>query len=247
MRTFYNYILFDPRNNEPFYVGKGSGNRYNDHFAQTMRCSKNNKKLENKIKKIHQETGLKPMILIINKTTDEQLSFMAEKELILKYRMDGYDLCNLTDGGEGFSGRTHTTKSKIKMSVKLTGKKHTDEAKRKIGEASIGNKYNIGRKASEETKKKMSDVKKGKKHSEETKKKMSENNGMKGKKISSEQKTIISNRQKGNKNFLGKKHSDITKQKISNTKTGKKHSEETKQKMSEARKLYLRKITEKKI
>jgi len=67
------------------------------------------------------------------------------KTNITKYGSEyGY---NLTEGGEGTSGRTHSQKTKNKISKSL-----------------IGNKYNLGNKASSETRRKMSIVHIGEKN-----------------------------------------------------------------------------------
>lgn len=167
---YYNYILFDPRNNEPFYVGKGKGNRYAVHFIEAIRREKSNKKLENKIRSIYKKTGLRPMILIINKTNNEQLSFMAERELILKYRMEVYDLGNITDGGEGISGLKHSEETRNKIKSKRALQIITEETRQKMRDNSFrkGKKpANAGKQLSEETKKKISDATKGRKLTEE--------------------------------------------------------------------------------
>jgi hypothetical protein len=66
---------------------------------------------------------------------DEEDSFRREKQLISILRGQGYQLANICDGGEGFSGRTIT-----------------EGHKRKISEANKGNQYAKGRKRSEEFK-----------------------------------------------------------------------------------------------
>jgi len=51
---YYVYILIDPRNGEIFYVGKGKGNRINDHikgfFIEKKKETEKNRKIEEIIK-----------------------------------------------------------------------------------------------------------------------------------------------------------------------------------------------------
>ena len=71
-------------------------------------------------------------------------------------------LRNLTDGGEGLTGRKHSEESKLKMSnskkgriSKLRGKPLSEETKRKLS-LSPGVRSNLGKKFSEEHKSKIS-------------------------------------------------------------------------------------------
>ena len=141
--------------------------------------------------------------------------------------MMGYGY-NMTDGGEGTCGYTHTEKTrkilsernkgkpspnkgkklseetKNKLSISHTGKKLSDETKRKMSISHVGNKYSLGHFPTQETRNKQSQIKMGNKyslnhkHSNETKKKMS-----------------ISHI--GNKSNTGKKLSEETKRKMSNS------------------------------
>lgn len=61
MNQFYTYIYIDPRNGEPFYVGKGKGDRFRD--------SHENKQFNGRLR-ILKEQGLKPDIEIINTTCE---------------------------------------------------------------------------------------------------------------------------------------------------------------------------------
>jgi len=61
---YYVYILIDPRNNKIFYVGKGKGNRINQHLLGTL----NDKTHETeKIKKIReiQNSGLEVKHIVL--------------------------------------------------------------------------------------------------------------------------------------------------------------------------------------
>jgi hypothetical protein len=82
-------MLVDPRDNQPFYIGKGKGRRAKTHLwpkPETRNVYK-----ENKITIIREE-GLEPIInYIIENILDEKLAYDIEKELILKYGRKGYD------------------------------------------------------------------------------------------------------------------------------------------------------------
>ena len=97
---FYIYQHRRLTDNSIFYVGKGKGDRFNS--------KKNRNKYWHFIVKKH---GFKSEI--IKNNLDEDLSLLAEIELIDKYKKIGIKLCNLTDGGNGVSGYKWTEEQKL--------------------------------------------------------------------------------------------------------------------------------------
>jgi len=96
---FYVYIYTDPITNTPFYVGKGSGNRFEDHLVGSR---SHNKHLKNKIAKLKTH-GESPIVDIVFRTDDEDLAYEVEEVLITSYgrSVDGGSLCNFVLGGRG--------------------------------------------------------------------------------------------------------------------------------------------------
>jgi hypothetical protein len=115
MRTdFYVYVYLDPRKPglfkygelkfgyEPFYIGKGHGNRC---YSGIKNCRKIEEKWYKwkKIKKI-KEVGLEPIVIKIIQKITEAEAFLKEKELIGiigRFKLKTGPLTNMTDGGEG--------------------------------------------------------------------------------------------------------------------------------------------------
>ena len=111
----YDDLTFD---HEPFYVGKGVGDRLRYHL--------NEKKIVNKFKtgKINKikECGLQPIILIINENLSDDYAIEIEKNIIAKIgRYPNGPLTNLTDGGDGTLGliRSDESINKQKNSISL--------------------------------------------------------------------------------------------------------------------------------
>ena len=113
---FYTYLLLDPRLQgrytyeglnfcllyEPFYVGKGTGKRINNHLWEAINTNKNVYRL-NKIRKILEEDVELILFKIVELISNEN-SIRKEIELIAKIgRADKGlgSLTNMTDGGEG--------------------------------------------------------------------------------------------------------------------------------------------------
>jgi hypothetical protein len=172
---FYVYALRVDGEENPFYIGKGQGNRAIHHF--TPSSLKKNSHKNNKIKKARLQGKEVKIEYFETGLTNEQ-ACEKEREYIAKYgRWDteeGGVLANRTDGGEGTLGIKPTEETRRKMSEAQKkrpqrpwkGKSLSEEHKRKIGEGVRGNVV------SEETKSKISAANTGMKRSEETKEKM---------------------------------------------------------------------------
>jgi hypothetical protein len=177
MNNFFVYALIDPRNDKPFYIGKGTiklkdGTKYRrmrEHFCKKEKDR--NPLKQNVIKKINSlDLDVKSEILFDN--LNEQDAFDKEKELISFYgrRNDGSGiLTNLTDGGEGTSGRIYTEKEKEKCRIRMI--KRIEENGVYIAPPEHYEKLRL---ITIERFKKFGNPMQGKKHTEETKKKLSE-------------------------------------------------------------------------
>lgn len=165
----YEWIRLDT--NEPFYVGKGKGNRCYKLTRQ------NNHHFNNIVKTIPVAVN------ILHDNLEEDVAFDLECYYIWLYRDEvGYNLCNINDGGEGNVligelngmygkrgednpnyGRHHSDISKRKMSESRKGKKLTDSHKKKLSDAFSGeNNPMFNKMHSEESKNKIRKSRKGK-------------------------------------------------------------------------------------
>ena len=158
MRTFYTYLWLR-EDGTPYYVGKGRGQRAWRKGSP------------------HRDR------VLVQEFPSEEDAFAAEIFLISYYgRKDLLDGCliNLTDGGEGTSGRKFSDEAIRKMSATRTGLRPTEATRQKMSVVKMGNQNLLGHKPTEETRRKISDAfkgrispNKGKKASDETRQKMS--------------------------------------------------------------------------
>ena len=237
---FYVYVLKRPDkllNNEfqPFYIGKGSGNRMYRHL-QLNGCNPHKDNIIHKLIKLGANTICEKLV----KNLTEKQAFKKEIELIAFYGRCNNGtgiLTNMTDGGEGMSGKQHSEETCLKISESKKGKPLSEETKRKVGEARKGKKHPMfGKHHTKEAKRKMSEAMKGKpnwhkgkRHTDETKQKMSESH--KGKKnhnynkhLSGEHKQKLSKANMGQIPWNKGKHLSVEhKQKISEALKGKNH------------------------
>ncbi len=181
MNEYYTYAYLR-EDGTPYYIGKGRGKRiYKSHIRQ----NRTNLKPKDKSKIIHLKTNL----------TEEE-AFNHERYMISVFGRKDLGigiLRNMTNGGDGISGYTHTEETKKLLSEKNSGK----------------NNAWYGKNHTEETKSKMKESNKSRKrtpHSEETKRKIRES----AKKYWKEKGRDISGE---NNPFYGRSHSEETKKK----------------------------------
>jgi hypothetical protein len=161
MKTFYTYLHCKP-NGDPFYVGKGFGNRSNK-LAQRNQYHKN----------IIAKYGVE---IFVFPCESEEQAFADEIQQIAQLRQAGFELCNQTDGGEGISNPAKEVRIKISnsrkgiafsaehrhnLSIARRGRIITPETRAKQAISlkgntnAKGNKNCVGRKVSEQTRRKM--------------------------------------------------------------------------------------------
>lgn len=110
---FYVYVYRDPRpskNNQPVYVGKGTGDRDLSHWSK----GSHNKPFQDFLSHLKRR-GLVALPERVFETELEDEAFAKEIELITTYgrrNMNTGTLFNLTDGGEGVAGMRKTDAQK---------------------------------------------------------------------------------------------------------------------------------------
>ena len=125
----------------PYYIGKGKGNRAYIRRQRRVKPPSN-----------------KNRIIILKQNLTEEEAFKHEIYMISVFGRKDLGtgiLHNMTNGGDGTSGRVIS-----------------EEEREKMRQREVGNKRNLGRKTSEETKLKISKANKGKKRSNEQKEKL---------------------------------------------------------------------------
>lgn len=81
LQGFYVYALIDPRNDQIFYIGKGTGNRVFAHEAESGKSPRSEKAKLQRIQEI-ESTGHEVKRLILNWGLTEEEAFAAEATLI---------------------------------------------------------------------------------------------------------------------------------------------------------------------
>ena len=152
MTYFYIYLLIDPRDNIPFYVGKGRHipgrtARWRNHLQEARKwdesCKWGNVQKLQKIKSIF-ESGQEPTCKIVYKTEKEEDAFSEERNTIKRFGrlVEGGILTNLTIGGEGLEGhklwkqerREVHRKKMLGENNPMYGRQHSEETKQQISE-----------------------------------------------------------------------------------------------------------------
>ncbi len=105
---FYIYTYINPGTNEPFYIGKGRGDRVFRHLRRPSYYKIRDSFFYRKLRKMLDE-GVEPLILIIKENLTEEIAYDIESDLIrlVGTRANGTGpLCNLRIGRGSISEYT---------------------------------------------------------------------------------------------------------------------------------------------
>ncbi len=132
--NYYVYELFNPKNENTYYIGKGCKDRCKQHFRKAIRLEESdkfgNKHLYYKINNLYDEMGKSGLkYKIVETFEDETAAYNFEKQLISEYGLE--NLCNIRKGGEGIIN-TPEIRSRISSSVKNWRKNLTEEKEQKL-------------------------------------------------------------------------------------------------------------------
>lgn len=127
------YTLSDPITNEIRYVGQTKYQNLEKRLDGHLKCRDNTHRsywIKSIVKK-----GLKPKIDLIE-TVDKEMSSDSEKFWIMMFKFWGFNLCNLTEGGES-STTKHIIRTKKWCNNISEGKikskfKHTIDSRKKM-------------------------------------------------------------------------------------------------------------------
>ena len=172
----YIYALVDPRDDFIRYVGKTKN--LDIRLRGHLRCTVGAKAVW--ISELR-DKALLPQIIVLEETS--KLKWQgAEQRWIAQFRTMGFNLFNISRGGNGPTACSLETKKKLsriksidvkniehlnRLNRQNRGSKRSEATKQKIREAQLG------RKATPEVRQRMSEAQRGRKHSKETKAKMS--------------------------------------------------------------------------
>lgn len=122
---YYIYGIFDPESGEPFYIGKGVGNRAKEHLRKNARLSENQRK-SREIQRIR-DAGLEPLAIIMIDGLEESEAYSLEELIIAEYGRIGFE-----------PGGILTNICLEARPPSALGRPVSEETRRKIGDAQRG-------------------------------------------------------------------------------------------------------------
>ena len=121
MNSYYVYCIIDPLKCQPFYIGKGKGNRAFSHLKGTTSAKRVNDKIQSLRNK-----GVEPLVDILHERLDELTAYTLEANLIAYYGRKGIDnngiLMNICEDNRPPKRGKQSEETKKKISQAMKGK-----------------------------------------------------------------------------------------------------------------------------
>jgi hypothetical protein len=134
---YYVYGLYDPRNNELFYIGKGKGNRMMQHLRKTTNGSKKNERIA-----AIRLAGYEPYAKKLYDNLLEKVAYDIETELIVEHgRIDIDESGTLTNNRLKAFPPVMTSSVRNAISKARKGTKFSDEHRARLSAAKKGKTY----------------------------------------------------------------------------------------------------------
>lgn len=129
---FIVYCLIDPRNGEVRYVGKSSSGLRRPGRHQTSGGRRGETHNKAWLRQMWDDGARVPMILVLEECDSDAQVLSREIVLIALFREAGFNLTNITDGGEGVCGYRMPPETRAKISASQKGKTRSLETRAKM-------------------------------------------------------------------------------------------------------------------
>lgn len=141
MKDYICYGLFDPRTAELRYIGKSSNGLIRPRVHSTIGGRKGNTHRAAWLRQLYKDSERLPFVLVLQKCQCDREVLTCEIQLIEFFRKQGFDLTNLSAGGDGAVGVKKSEETRKLLSLAHKGRRPSDACIAAAVKAKLGKKF----------------------------------------------------------------------------------------------------------